>query len=56
MDGIKSTRTNGAIFSAVTSKSKVTSVFIGIFCICFLFLGVYVYYLKSKLDRVKVNL
>jgi len=56
MDGIKMTRTNGVIFSTVPSKSKVASAFIGIFCVCFLILGAYVYYLKSKLDRVKVNL
>jgi hypothetical protein len=56
MDGIKMTRTNGVIFSTVPSKSKVASAFIGIFSVCFILLGAYVYYLKSKLDRVKVNL
>lgn len=56
MKGIKITRSNGVIISGVTNKNKVASAFIGIFSVSFILLGAYVYYLKTKLDRAKINL
>jgi hypothetical protein len=56
MEGIKITRKNGTIISAASNKNKVASAFIGIFAVSFILLGSYVYYLKTKLDRVKINL
>jgi len=56
MKGIKITRKNGVIISGVANKNKVASAFIGIFAVSFILLGAYVYYLKTKLDRAKINL
>jgi len=56
MKGIKITRSNGVIISGATNKNKVASAFIGIFAVSFVLLGAYVYYLKTKLDRAKINL
>jgi hypothetical protein len=55
MEGIKIYRKNG---SMITTKSTGTtaSVFIGLFATSFILLGGYSYYLKTKLDRAKVNL
>jgi len=56
MKGIKITRSNGVIISGPANKNKVASAFIGIFAVSFVLLGAYVYYLKTKLDRAKINL
>lgn len=56
MKGIKITRSNGVIISGAANKNKVASAFIGIFAVSFILLGAYVYYLKTKLDRAKINL
>merc|ERR1712201_19089 len=55
MKGIKITRSNGVIISGAANKNKVASAFIGIFAVSFVLLGAYVYYLKTKLDRAKIN-
>jgi len=56
MKGIKITRSNGVIISGAANKNKVASAFVGIFAVSFVLLGAYVYYLKTKLDRAKINL
>lgn len=56
LEGIQMTRTNGIIISGQGSKNKVAGAFIGIFAVSFILLGAYVYYLKSKLDRGRINL
>jgi len=56
MEGIKVTTRNGIIISTAGNKNKVASAFIGIFSVSFILLGAYVYYLKTKLDRAKINL
>jgi len=56
MEGIKMTTTNGIILTGAGGKNKVASAFIGIFAVSFILLGSYVYYLKTKLDRVRINL
>eukprot|EP00559_Dactyliosolen_fragilissimus_P006312 CAMPEP_0184854704 /NCGR_PEP_ID=MMETSP0580-20130426/78_1 /TAXON_ID=1118495 /ORGANISM="Dactyliosolen fragilissimus" /LENGTH=371 /DNA_ID=CAMNT_0027349007 /DNA_START=78 /DNA_END=1193 /DNA_ORIENTATION=- len=56
MKGIKITRSNGVIIAGASNKNKVASAFTGIFAVSFVLLGAYVYYLKTKLDRAKINL
>jgi len=56
LEGIKMVRSSGVIYSGSSSKNKVASAFIGIFAVSFILLGAYVYYLKSKLDRGRINL
>ncbi|KAL7534961.1 hypothetical protein ACHAXR_009400 [Thalassiosira sp. AJA248-18] len=56
MEGIKIVRKNGVIVSGPGSKSTTASVFVGLFACSFVLLGGYAYYLKTKLDRAKVNL
>ncbi|EJK61368.1 hypothetical protein THAOC_18146, partial [Thalassiosira oceanica] len=56
MEGIKIVRKNGTIVSGPGSKNTAASVFIGLFACSFVLLGGYAYYLKTKLDRAKVNL
>lgn len=56
MQGIKITRKNGTVVQGSASKNKTASVFIGLFAVSFVALGGYVYYLKTKLDRAKINL
>jgi len=56
LEGIQMTRTNGIIISGSGSKNKVAGAFIGIFAVSFILLGSYVYYLKTKLDRGRINL
>jgi len=56
MEGIKITRTNGTIIRGSSTKNKVAGAFVGIFAVSFVLLGAYVYYLKTKLDRAKINL
>lgn len=55
IEGIKIVRRNGTVITGA-SKNTVASAFIGIFAVSFVLLGAYVYYLKTKLDRAKINL
>jgi hypothetical protein len=56
MEGIKIVRKNGAIVRGAAYKNTTASIFIGLFACSFVLLGGYVYYLKTKLDRAKINL
>jgi len=56
MEGIKIVRKNGAVVRGAATKNTTASVFIGLFACSFVLLGGYVYYLKTKLDRAKINL
>jgi hypothetical protein len=56
MEGIKIYRKNGSIIYSKATAGTTASVFIGLFATSFILLGGYAYYLKSKLDRAKVNL
>mmetsp|Transcript_29492 Transcript_29492/g.53497 ORF Transcript_29492/g.53497 Transcript_29492/m.53497 type:complete len:407 (+) Transcript_29492:103-1323(+) len=56
MEGIKIVRKNGVIVRGAGSKNTTASVFIGLFAASFVLFGGYAYYLKTKLDRAKVNL
>jgi len=56
MEGIKITRMNGTVIRGSSTKNKVAGAFVGIFAVSFVLLGAYVYYLKTKLDRAKINL
>jgi len=56
MDGIKIVRKNGSIVRGSGAQNTTASVFIGVLACSFVLLGGYVYYLKTKLDRSKINL
>lgn len=56
MEGIKIYRKNGSIIYSKAKAGTTASVFIGLFATSFILLGGYAYYLKTKLDRAKVNL
>ena len=56
MQGIKIIRRNGNVYSVGSSKNKAASAFIGLFGAGFVLLAGYSYYLKTKLDRAKINL
>jgi len=56
MEGIKIVRQNGVIVRGPGSKNGTASAFIGVFAASFVLLGGYAFYLKTKLDRAKVNL
>lgn len=56
IEGIKIVRKNGAVVRGAATKNTTASVFIGLFACSFVLLGGYVYYLKTKLDRAKINL
>eukprot|EP00580_Thalassiosira_gravida_P007930 CAMPEP_0201636378 /NCGR_PEP_ID=MMETSP0493-20130528/8560_1 /ASSEMBLY_ACC=CAM_ASM_000838 /TAXON_ID=420259 /ORGANISM="Thalassiosira gravida, Strain GMp14c1" /LENGTH=407 /DNA_ID=CAMNT_0048108469 /DNA_START=56 /DNA_END=1279 /DNA_ORIENTATION=+ len=56
MQGIKIVRKNGAIVRGAGTQNTTASVFIGLFACSFVLFGGYVYYLKTKLDRAKINL
>ncbi|KAL9183992.1 hypothetical protein ACHAXT_002078 [Thalassiosira profunda] len=56
MDGIKIVRKNGSIVRGAGSVNTTAAIFIGLFACSFVLLGGYVYYLKTKLDRAKINL
>lgn len=56
MEGIKIVRKNGVVVSGPGSKNTTASIFVGLFACSFILLGGYAYYLKTKLDRAKVNL
>jgi len=56
MEGIKIYRKNGSLIHLSGNASTTASVFIGIFATSFVLLGGYAFYLKTKLDRGKVNI
>jgi len=56
MEGIKVVRAAGTVTTMDATPSKSASAFIGIFSVSFVVLGAYVYYLKTKLDKAKINL
>jgi len=56
MEGIKVVRAAGTVTEVESTPSKAASAFIGIFAVSFIVLGAYVYYLKTKLDKAKINL
>lgn len=56
MEGVKIYRKNGSIIQKKSSLNTSASIFIGLFASSFVLFGGYAYYLKTKLDRAKVNL
>jgi len=56
MQGIKIVRQNGSIVRGAGTQNTTASIFIGVMACSFVLLGGYVYYLKTKLDRSKINL
>jgi len=57
IEGVKIIRKDGVIETSSSSKASTTAtVFIVLFAIAFALLGGYVYYLKTKLDKAKINL
>jgi len=56
ISGIKVVRKDGIITQAGSNMNKTASIFIGIFVVAFVLLAAYVYFLKTKLDRVAINL
>lgn len=56
ISGIKVVRKDGIITQVGSKANKTASIFIGIFVVAFVLLAAYVYYLKTKLDRVSINL
>lgn len=55
ISGIKVVRKDGIITQVGSKANKTASIFIGIFVVAFVLLAAYVYYLKTKLDRVSIN-
>jgi hypothetical protein len=56
IDGIKIIREDGVIRTSATRKSKAAAVSIGLFLTVAVLLAGYVYYLRTKLGRAKINL
>lgn len=56
IDGVKIIREDGVIRTSANRKSKVAAVFIGLFLTIAFLLAGYVYYLRTKLTRARVNL
>lgn len=56
MQGIKIIRKNGNVYTVGSVKNKTATVFIALLGCAFAFLAGYSYYLKTKLDRAKINL
>uniref|UniRef100_A0A7S1G246 LNR domain-containing protein n=1 Tax=Corethron hystrix TaxID=216773 RepID=A0A7S1G246_9STRA len=56
IEGIKIIRDDGVIRTSSTRKSKGAAVAIGLFATTAILLGAYVYYLRTKLGRAKINL
>lgn len=56
IEGIKIIREDGVIRTSTTKKSKAAAVCIGLFTTAAVLLGAYVYYLRTKLGRAKINL
>merc|ERR1712176_407926 len=56
MEGIKIIRKSGIVSTETPAPSKTASAFIGIFAVSFFALGAYIYFLKSKMEKSKINL
>lgn len=56
IEGIKIIREDGVIRTSATRKSKAAAVCIGLFLTAAVLLAGYVYYLRTKLARAKINL
>jgi len=56
MQGIQIMRQDGIITTGFSAGSKGVAAFIGVFAATSVLLGAYVYYLKTKLDRAKIDL
>jgi len=56
MDGISIFRRDGQVIMRDLTSSSAANVFIGLFAATFAAAGAYAYYLKTKLDRAKINL
>ena len=56
MQGIKIVRKNGSVVRGAGTQNTTASIFIGVLACSFVLLGGYVYYLKTKLDRSKINI
>lgn len=56
IEGIKIIREGGVIRTSTTKKSKAAAIVIGLFSTVAVLLGAYVYYLRTKLGRAKINL
>jgi len=56
IEGIKIIREGGVIRTSTTKKSKGAAIVIGLFTTVAVLLGAYVYYLRTKLGRAKINL
>ena len=56
IEGIKIIREGGVIRTSTTQKSKAAAIVIGLFSTVAVLLGAYVYYLRTKLGRAKINL
>jgi len=56
IEGIKVIREDGVIRTAATKKSKAASIAIGCFLTVAVLLAGYVYYLRTKLSRARINL
>jgi hypothetical protein len=56
IEGIKIIREDGVIRTSATRKSKAAAVSIGVFLTVAVLLAGYVYYLRTKLGRAKINL
>mmetsp|Transcript_27425 Transcript_27425/g.79033 ORF Transcript_27425/g.79033 Transcript_27425/m.79033 type:complete len:394 (+) Transcript_27425:59-1240(+) len=56
IEGVKIIREGGVIRTSTTKKSKGAAIVIGLFTTTAVLLGAYVYYLRTKLGRAKINL
>jgi len=56
IEGVKIIREDGVIRTSANRKSKIAAVFIGLFLTLAVLLAGYVYYLRTKLTRARVNL
>ena len=56
MQGIKNLRKDGRIVRGAGTQNIVATVFIGLFACSFVLVGGYVYYLRTKSDRARINL
>jgi len=56
MEGIKIIRKSGIVSTETPAPSKTASAFIGIFAVSFFAIGAYIYTLKSKMEKSKINL
>jgi hypothetical protein len=56
IEGIKIIREDGVIRTSATRKSKAAAISIGVFLTVAVLLAGYVYYLRTKLGRAKINL